>query len=106
MDPIVLALRSIQNSANNKQATAAPLTWDALNRVAQAYGAPDLDAESFAKLYDSDPVIQSIVDNFDGRGVQLKTDKGSAQPQGAMQGQEPQKGMMAAAAKHATQLGK
>lgn len=102
----MLALRSIQNSANNRKATAAPLTWDALNRVTQSYGAPDLDADSFAKLYDSDPVIQSIVDNFDGRGVQLKTDIGNAQTQAPVQGQNPQRDMMAAAAKHATTLGK
>lgn len=102
MDPIVLTLRSIQNTANNNN-SAAPLTWDALNNAAQHYGAPDIDYERFAKLYDSDPIIQSMIDNFDERGIQIKTDKGTEQP---MVGQQPKTGMMAAAAKRATKLGK
>jgi hypothetical protein len=102
MDPLVVVLRAIQNSANN-QNSGAPLTWDAINRATQAYGAPDIDYERFAKLYDSDPTIQSMIDNFDGNGIQLKTDKGMEQP---MVGQEPKTGMMAAAAKRATKLGK
>jgi hypothetical protein len=102
MDPLILVLRSIQNSANDRH-SAAPLTWDALNRATQAYGAPDIDYERFAQMYDSNPVLQGIVDNFDQNGIQIKTQQGSAQP---MQGEEPKKGMMAAAAKRATKLGK
>lgn len=102
MNPLVVVLRAIQNSANN-QHSEAPLTWDAINRATQAYGAPDIDFERFSQMYDNDPTIQGMVDNFDGNGIQLKTDQGSQQP--AM-GQEPKTGMMAAAAKRATKLGK
>lgn len=99
-----MALRSIQNSANNQNSAAAPLTWEALNNATQVYGAPDLDAESFAKLYDSDMTIQDIVDNFDESGIQLKTDKGNAEPAQLQPAQNHN--MMAAAAKRATKLGK
>lgn len=107
MDPIVLTLRAVQNAANNQNPPSeAPLTWDALNRAAQSYGAPDIDYERFAKLFDSDPTIQSIVDNFDEQGVTLKTDKAAEHPaQGNLQPAQNHN-MMAAAAKHATTLGK
>lgn len=104
MDPIIVVLRSIQNAANDKHTTAS-MTWDAINRATQAYGAPDIDYERFAQLFDSDPAIQSVVDNFDQNGVQIKTNAGSPSPK-MMGAQEPGKSMVAAAAKHATKLGK
>lgn len=81
------------------------MTWDALNRVTQAYGAPDLDFESFAARFDSDPVIQSIIDNFDEHGIQIKTAKGSAQASQA-QPKDDNKNVMRSTALHAVKIGK
>lgn len=105
MDPIVFVLRSIQNTANDKNTTAS-MTWDAINHATQAYGAPDIDYERFAKLFDSDPSIQAVVDNFDENGVQIKTNAGSAQPSVNPGSENKGASMVAAAAKRATKLGK
>jgi hypothetical protein len=104
MDPIIVVLRSIQNAANDKNSTAS-MTWDAINRATQAYGAPDIDYERFAQLFDNDPAIQSIVDNFDENGVVIKTNAGSPSPE-MMGAKDTGTSMMASAAKHATKLGK
>ncbi len=99
-----MVLRSIQNTANDRKTTAS-MTWDAINQATQAYGAPDIDYERFAQLYDNDPTIQSVIDNFDENGIQIKTNAGSAQPT-AVGGENKGKSMVAAAAKRATKLGK
>jgi hypothetical protein len=66
----------------------------------EAYGAPDIDYQRFAALYDSSPAIQNLVDNFDKSGLQIKT---NASDELAGQAQSPDEGkpMMAAAAKRA-----
>ncbi len=104
MDPLVLVLRSIQNTANNKNSPAS-MTWDAINRATQAYGAPDIDYERFSQRYDNDPNLQSIIDNFDENGIQIKTNAGSASPK-QVGGEDKGASMVAAAAKRATKLGK
>lgn len=73
-----MVLKSIQDTANNKNVPAS-MTWDALNRATQAYGAPDVDFDSFSERFDSDPVIQSLIDNFDEHGIVIKTHRGSEQ---------------------------
>lgn len=95
-----MVIRGLQNSANNKN-VSAPMTWDALNRALGAYGAPDIDFERFSQLYDSDPVIQSMIDNFDEHGIQIKTSAGDQQGMQPQQGGAPGKPMMAAAEKRA-----
>jgi hypothetical protein len=78
------------------------MTWEALNRAMRAYGAPAIDYQRFAQLYDSDPSLQDLIDNFDQRGVQVKTVAGDQQGmQQAQQSPEEGKPMMAAAAKRA-----
>lgn len=76
------------------------MSWQALNRAMQSYGAPGIDFQRFAKLYDSDPSIQDLVDNFDKSGLQIKTNAGSDMA-GMPQAPEEGKPMMAAAAKRA-----
>ena len=95
-----MVIRGLQNSANTKN-VSAPMTWDALNRALGAYGAPDIDFDRFSQLYDSDPVIQSMIDNFDEHGIQIKTNAGSKQAMPAQHSAAPDKPMMAAAEKRA-----
>jgi hypothetical protein len=76
------------------------MTWEALNRAMRSYGAPAIDYDRFAKLFDSDPTIQDLIDNFDENGIQIKSHAGeehAAMPQAPEEG----KPMMAAAAKRA-----
>ena len=67
----------------------------------QALGGPAIDFNTFQTLYDSDPELQDLIDNFDETGVQVNTNKG--QPETGMQPAGPDEGkpMMAAAAKRA-----
>jgi hypothetical protein len=65
-------------------------------------GAPAIDYDRFAARWDSDPVLKSIVDRFDGNGLVIKTDNNAQQPeQGTPQPNEVEK-----MAKRATKLGK
>lgn len=80
------------------------MTWDALNRATQAYGAPDVDYDSFAARFDSDPVIQSIIDNFDQHGIQIKTQQGTQQA--TAQPTDTGKNVMRSTALHAVKIGK
>ena len=48
------------------------MTWKALNVIGSNYGAPAIDHERFAALYDGDPNIQNIVDRFDQNGIVFK----------------------------------
>jgi hypothetical protein len=99
-----MTLRAVQSSANQKN-TSASLTWDAINNMGQQFGAPGVDFDRFAARFDSDPVIQGMVDNFDKSGIVIKTNQAQQQ---APDQQAPEEGkpMMAAAAKRATDLGK
>lgn len=49
-----------------------PMTWKALNVIGHSYGAPAIDYDRFAALYDGDPSIQNVVDRFDQNGLVLK----------------------------------
>lgn len=99
-----MVLRALQNSANNQKSEAS-MTWDALNRATQAYGAPDVDYDSFAARFDSDPVLQSIIDNFDEHGIKIKTEQGTQQAATA-QPADSDKNMMRSTALHAVKIGK
>lgn len=56
------------------------MTWQALNNVCQSYGTPSIDYDRFAIRWDTDPVIQDIVDRFDQSGIVLKTTANSQEP--------------------------
>lgn len=51
------------------------MTWDAINKMMQPYGAPDIDYDRFSARYDSDPTLQQLVNKFDGKGVVVKTNQ-------------------------------
>ena len=98
MDPLVLTLRALQSSAN-RQNIESPMTWDAINRMGQDYGAPDIDYDRFAARWESDPILKKLVARFDGNGLIIKTDKKEPQP---MQGEPPKPSLVRKMAKRAT----
>lgn len=105
MDPLILTLRAIQSNANQAN-SGASLSWDAINNMGRQFGSPSIDFDRFAARFDSDPVIQGMVDNFDKSGVVLKTQSSQQQAPTGQQAPEEGNPMMAAAAKRATKLGK
>ena len=100
-----MTIRAIQSNANQTK-TGASLSWDAINNMGQQFGAPGIDFDRFAARFDSDPVLQGMVDNFDKSGIVLKTQSSQQQAQPGQQAPEQGNPMMAAAAKRATKLGK
>ena len=77
----------MQAAANNRKCSAEQ-TWDAVNREGEAYGAPYIDVDRFMARYESDPVLQQIVDHYDEAGIVLKTNQNIANP--VTQHEEPE----------------
>jgi hypothetical protein len=72
----------IGRAASKKQ--AAKLNWSALQKIATDSGFEmGADYETFKSMYDSSPVIQGLVKNFNADGVELNvpgTDKDTETP--------------------------
>jgi len=97
----VATLRALQSAANNK-GSEATMTWRALAAASAKMGAPAIDYDRFAARWDSDPVLKSIVDRFDGHGLVIKTANNAQQSEKGA----PQPNEMEKMAKRATKLGK
>ena len=69
---LILLLRN-QISQADTQYQSGYLSWDALNSLMQNVGDAQFDYDSFKNSYDTNPMIQQLVQRFDGRGVELKT---------------------------------
>jgi hypothetical protein len=80
----------IGRAASKKQ--AAKLNWSALQKIATDSGFEmGADYETFKSMYDSSPVIQGLVKNFNADGIELNvpgTDKDTETP--VSQGQTSQ----------------
>jgi molybdopterin-guanine dinucleotide biosynthesis protein A len=97
----VATLRALQSAANNS-GSESQMTWKALAAASSRMGAPTIDYDRFAARWDSDPMLQQIVDRFDANGVVIKTaNKENNLPQG-----QAQPGQIEKMAKRATKLGK
>jgi len=101
---VVSALQSIQSNSNFKDETNA-LTYRALNSLTRDDGAPAIDYDRFAALWDAEEgkppeqqIIRNLVKSFDGNGVVIKThEKENEQPKG-----EPKTSRIQAMAKRAS----
>lgn len=76
---MVNALQSLKSDANFDNHTSQ-ITWRALNSLTKDAGAPAVDYERFAALWDAEENLppeqqdlHNIVGSFDGQGVTLKT---------------------------------
>ena len=90
-DKFVMILKNfIGRAASKKQ--AAKLNWSALQKIATDSGFEmGADYETFKSMYDSSPVIQGLVKNFNADGIELNvpgTDKDTETP--VSQGQTSQ----------------
>ncbi len=91
LDKFVMILKNfIGRAASKKQ--AAKLNWSALQKIATDSGFEmGADYETFKSMYDSSPVIQALVKNFNADGIELNvpgTDKDTETP--VKQGQTSQ----------------
>ena len=71
-DKFIVVLRNYIGRASSKKAPAN-LNWNGLNQVLRASGVEvAADYETFKAMYDASPQLQSMVSNFNDRGVELK----------------------------------
>jgi hypothetical protein len=69
---LVLLLRNLISQADS-QNQPSYLSWSAVNSLMQNVGEEQFDYDSFKASYDSNPQVQSLVQRFDGDGIELKT---------------------------------
>jgi hypothetical protein len=91
LDKFVIVLKNfIGRSASKKQ--PAKLNWASLQKIASDSGFEmGADYETFKSIYDSSPIIQTLVKNFNADGIELNvpgTDKDTQTP--VKQGQTSQ----------------
>jgi hypothetical protein len=91
LDKFVMILKNFIGRASSKK-QAAKLNWSALQKIATDSGFEmGADYETFKSMYDSSPVIQALVKNFNADGIELNvpgTDKDTETP--VSQGQTSQ----------------
>ena len=101
LDKFVIILKNfVGRSASKKQ--AAKLNWKSLKQIADRSGFEmGADYETFKSIYDSSPIIQSLVKNFNADGIELNvpgTDKDTQTPVKQGQTSQDQVDQMAASA--------
>ena len=71
IDKFIIALKNhIGRAASKKSASA--LNWNAIASMSRANGFEfAADYETFKAMYDTNPVLQSMVKNFNDRGIEL-----------------------------------
>ena len=71
LDKFVMILRNFQGRAASKK-TPAKLNWNSLQQIASDSGFEfAADYETFKSIYDSYPMIQGLVKNFNSNGIEL-----------------------------------
>lgn len=71
IERFVIVLRNFIGRAASKK-TPAKLNWSGLNQLSKSSGVElAADYETFKSMYDSNPVLQNLVKNFNDRGIEL-----------------------------------
>ncbi len=71
LDKFVMILRNFQGRAASKK-TPAKLNWNSLQQIANDSGFEfAADYETFKSIFDSNPIVQNIVKNFNSNGIEL-----------------------------------
>jgi hypothetical protein len=100
IDPVVATLRYLQSDADN-HGNLAPIHYQALSKAAVDAGQPAIGYKEFvARWNDPNDPIHSLVSDFDGQQITLKTDAEQGEP--GSQVKEPGTGMLDRTAKSAT----
>lgn len=81
IDKFIIALRNHIGRAASKH-VPAKLNWEALGQMSRANGFEfAADYETFKSMYDSNPIIQKLVKNFNSQGIVLNVPGTSDGPQ-------------------------
>lgn len=71
LETFVIVLKNFIGRASSKK-VPAKLNWHGLNQVLKSSGASiTADYETFKSMYDSSPIIQKLVKNFNDDGIEL-----------------------------------
>lgn len=103
LDKFVIILRNYIGRAASKKAPST-LNWNGLGQVAKSNGFEfAADYETFKSMYDSSPVIQQMVKNFNADGIELNVpgapdDKAQQTPNGGKDSEETVANIAAGAA--------
>ena len=73
---ITTALKSLINIANERN-KPAKFKWDTFSKYLVNMGLDAMDYDTFSSLYDSDETLQSLVKNYNEKGVELNSDVSS-----------------------------
>ena len=88
-DKLVVILRNYVGRAASKKA-GAELNWAGLNGVLKSSGSEiTADYETFKAIYDSNPIIQKLVKNFNAHGIELNVPGGPNDQQTPQDGETP-----------------
>ena len=81
---LVLIFKNIIGRASSQKAPAK-FNWAAINNMLKSAGKEEIDYEAFKAIYDSSPLVQNMVQNFNADGIEFKVP-------GAPSSQEPDQG--------------
>lgn len=88
---LVLIFKNIIGRSTSQKAPAK-YNWAAINNMLKSAGKEELDYEAFKAIYDTSPIVQSMVQNFNADGIEFKVpgapDSKQAQQQGAETSQD------------------
>ena len=85
LEKFIIVLKNFIGRSSSKK-TPAKLNWNGLNQISKASGIElAADYETFKSMYDNSPALQSLVKNFNDKGIELNVP-------GAPDSQETQSG--------------
>jgi hypothetical protein len=84
---LITVLRNAKGRSDEEDAPLF-LPWVAVSRLMEPYGYGEITYKQFAGLYDQNPDFQSVVQNFDEKGLEIDTQAEMPEPE-AGQGELP-----------------
>lgn len=83
LEKFIIVLKNFIGRAASKK-TPAKLNWSGLDQISKSSGIElTADYETFKSMYDSSPVLQTMIKNFNDKGVELNVPGApDEQPQG------------------------
>lgn len=71
LEKFIIVLKNFIGRAASKK-TPAKLNWSGLDQISKSSGIElTADYETFKSMYDSSPVLQAMIKNFNDKGVEL-----------------------------------
>lgn len=90
MDKFVVVLRNYIGRGSS-QKIPAKLNWERLNQILKHSGSElTADYETFKTLYDTNPIIQRLIKNFNEKGVELNVPNAPQEPEATQGAETPQ----------------